>query len=134
MLLKYEKGVESDLVVSDTKVKTKSRDPPALTFYEWLMAWNTFPAINTRLSQDPLLASKMCQHFEQVFELHSQKGDWSGYDRRFQKAVEKGRAKWGDIHYNLIMDARASPTEPGKLRKASSSFQWARGTGFKVPV
>ena len=132
-LLKNGKGEEHDLVVSDNKVKTKSRDLPALTFYEWLMAWNTFLAINTRLSQDPHLASKMCQHFEQVFELHSQKDDWSGYDRRFRKAVEKGRAEWGDIHYKLVMDARASPATPGKSKKTPSA-QSSGDTGFAVPV
>ena len=69
-----------------------------------------------------------------MFELHSQKDDWSGYDRRFRKAVEKGRAKWEDIQYNLIMDARASPAAPGKSRKTSSSSQWSGDTGSTVPV
>ena len=64
-LLEKDKISEAEVIVTDNKkIKRKAKDPPTLSFYEWVSAWNVFLAISTKQSPDPDLASKMCKHMK----------------------------------------------------------------------
>ena len=108
LLLKKSYNEEAEVFLTASKqLQSKARDPPTISFYEWTSAWNIYISVMSINSSDNTLTSRMCKHFEQVFILKEKKDDWRLYDTRFRKSVAKGNAKWGDVQYNLVMDARA---------------------------
>ena len=115
---------------SDGNLKTNSgaggKKNKKLTWPDWCSAWNTFLAVLCDGKKDPALPALLAKHFETVQDLARNNKDWSHYDSGFRQLLTLGLTKWGEIHCELLSEARN--------RSNIQSGNWSRARPWSIPT
>ena len=85
---------------------SKSFKSPISTL-EWSMAWNIFQAVLCQAHSNQNLSILMAKHCDQVLTLASRGYDWRSYDAGFRWEISAGTVKWGQIHLELLNEAKS---------------------------
>ncbi len=89
-----------------------------LNFQDWSSAWNIFSAVLCEETGDASLPIRLAKHFQVVQSLANVNQDWRSYDIGFRQLLEAGLVGWGQIHQELLTEAkyRQSAPIPGAAR------------------
>ena len=91
-------------------VPVEPQNTSKISLPEWARAWNIFQAVYIQSKNLPSLSFCMAKHCEQVLALAAESYDWRSYDEGFRRLITAGSVSWGQVHLELLTDAKSRRT------------------------
>jgi len=82
-------------------------NPRDQSWIDWCSAWNFYVAVLAGANaSDSSFLSRLLKHAETVIDLARANKDWRYYDSEFRRLVSLGLASCGQIHTEVLNEAR----------------------------
>ena len=101
--LALDQSSGSPVFVSAPKKKTVP-----ISVLEWSRSWNIYQTVLVDMKHD--LAS-IAKHCDVVLALASKGYNWRFYDVEFRREIMKGNVSWGQVHLELLNEAKSKRHE-----------------------
>ena len=97
-------------------VRANKKHQAPISTLEWSRAWNIFQALlSSSRPLEPNLPLLMAKHCDQVLTLAAQGYDWRSYDAGFRWEISAGSVQWGQLHLELLNDAKSRKNLPSTI-------------------
>ena len=135
-LVKREESSQDSFLslTNDGKIKLVSNSPKprkSLSWLDWCAAWNLYLGVLADAnSNDSSFLGRMLKHGKIVIDLARSQKDWYHYDVEFRRLVSLGLANWGQIHTEVLNEAKACSGTLQYLKQMNMSHKGLVPLGF----
>ena len=111
-----------------------------ISLIDWVRSWNVFQCVLVSCMDNDIVP-RLAKHYELIMSLSSNSQDWRSYDAGFRKEIANGNVQWGQIHLELLNEAKSKistfvPTQSSKNQgnpPPNSCFQFqAKGFCYRT--
>ena len=77
-----------------------------ISLIDWVRSWNVFQCVLVSFMNNDIVP-RLAKHYELIMSLSSNSQDWRSYDAGFRKEIANGNVQWGQIHLELLNEAKS---------------------------